>query len=125
MKQLPDYGKIGFDDFDGMKFEEIVPEACSDAIDLLKKFLVYPSKHRIGAQQVIDQSFFCFFFFSILCKFQALLHYYFYTSPLPCHHTDLPIPARRKNRHVYEFDVKRNILDNVIDHEMILSTHRH
>ena len=57
MKQLPDYGKIGFDDFDGMKFEEIVPEACPDAIDLLKKFLVYPSKLRISAQQVIDLSF--------------------------------------------------------------------
>lgn len=55
MKQLPDYGKISFDDFDGMKFEEIVPEACSDAIDLLKKFLVYPSKLRISAQQVIDR----------------------------------------------------------------------
>ena len=55
MKQLPDYGKISFDDFDGMKFEEIVPEACPDAIDLLKKFLVYPSKQRISAQQVIDR----------------------------------------------------------------------
>jgi cell cycle related kinase len=52
MKKLPDYGKISFDDFDGMKFEEIVPEACPDAIDLLKKFLVYPSKQRISAQQV-------------------------------------------------------------------------
>ena len=52
MKRLPDYGKIGFDDFEGMKFEDIVPEACPDAIDLLKKFLVYPSKQRISAQQV-------------------------------------------------------------------------
>jgi hypothetical protein len=55
MKKLPDYGKISFDDFDGMKFEEIVPEACPDAIDLLKKFLVYPSKQRISAQQVFKQ----------------------------------------------------------------------
>ncbi len=53
MKKLPDYGKISFDDFEGMKFEDIVPEACPDAIDLLKKFLVYPSKQRISAQQVI------------------------------------------------------------------------
>lgn len=52
MKKLPDYGKIGFDDFEGMKFEDIIPEACPDAIDLLKKFLVYPSKQRISAQQV-------------------------------------------------------------------------
>ncbi|CAF4565765.1 unnamed protein product, partial [Rotaria magnacalcarata] len=105
MKKLPDYGKISFDDFEGMRFEDIVPEACADAIDLLKRFLVYPSKQRIGAQQ-------------------ALLHYYFYTSPLPCHHTDLPLPARRKNRHVYEFDVKRSIMGSIIEHDAILSMNR-
>ena len=52
MRKLPDYGKISFDDFEGMKLEDIVPEACSGAIHLLKQFLVYPSKRRIGAQQV-------------------------------------------------------------------------
>jgi hypothetical protein len=52
MKKLPDYGKISFDDFDGMKLEDIVPEACAHALNLLRKFLVYPSKQRIGAQQV-------------------------------------------------------------------------
>ena len=52
MKKLPDYGKISFDDFGGMKFEDIVPEACAGALDLLKKFLVYRSKQRISAQQV-------------------------------------------------------------------------
>ena len=52
MKKLPDYGKISFDEFEGMKFEDIVPEACAGALDLLKKFLVYPSKQRIPAQQV-------------------------------------------------------------------------
>jgi cell cycle related kinase len=55
MKNLPDYGKISFDDFEGIRFEEIVPEACADAIDLLKKFLVYPSKQRISAQQVCER----------------------------------------------------------------------
>lgn len=60
MKKLPDYGKIGFDDFEGMKFEDIIPEACPDAIDLLKKFLVYPSKQRISAQQVRLCLFFLF-----------------------------------------------------------------
>ena len=51
---------------------------------------------------------------------KALLHFYFYTAPLPCHHTDLPIPARRKNRHVYEFDIKRSIADSIVDHDKIL-----
>ncbi|CAF0917336.1 unnamed protein product [Didymodactylos carnosus] len=106
MKDLPDYGKISFDDVEGMKFEDIVPEACKDAIDLLKRFLVYPSKQRIPAHQ-------------------ALLHDYFYSTPLPCHHTDLPIPMRSKKRHIYEFDIKRNILESIVDHEMILPMNRH
>jgi hypothetical protein len=66
MKNLPDYGKISFDDFEGMKFEDIVPEASPDAIDLLKKFLVYPSKQRISAQQVV---FFYSFFRLYLFRF--------------------------------------------------------
>ena len=33
MRKLPDYGKISFDDFEGTKFEDIVPEAGADAID--------------------------------------------------------------------------------------------
>jgi cell cycle related kinase len=55
MKKLPDYGKISFDEFEGMKFEEIVPEACAGALDLLKRFLVYPSKQRIRGQHVRSQ----------------------------------------------------------------------
>ena len=44
MSDLPDYNKITFPENPPIPFEEIVPDATEDAIDLLKKFLVYPSK---------------------------------------------------------------------------------
>ena len=56
-----------------------------------------------------------FSFTSIYCciSFQALLHPYFFTEPLPAHHSELPIPARnaRKTsgrgplRHTFDIDV--------------------
>jgi hypothetical protein len=94
MKKLPDYGKISFDDFEGMKFEEIVPEACPDAIDLLKKFLVYPSKQRIGAQQVFS---FVFFFFNYLILFRV---YYIFIFT---HHHYLVITL------IYQFQLDEKI----------------
>ena len=47
MSELPDYNKITFPENPPIPFEEIVPDATEDAIDLLKKFLVYPSKEVI------------------------------------------------------------------------------
>jgi len=49
------------------------------AVDLLKRFLVYHSKERISASE-------------------ALLHPYFFTEPLPAHHSELPIPARNARK---------------------------
>lgn len=57
--------------------EEIVPDASPEALKLLKKSLVYPTKQRISAKE-------------------ALLHPYFFTEPLPAHHSELPIPQRTK-----------------------------
>lgn len=50
--ELPDYNKITFKDNPPIPLEEIVPDTSPQAIDLLKKFLVYPSKQRISARQV-------------------------------------------------------------------------
>ena len=85
MKKLPDYGKISFDDFEGMKFEDIVPEACPDAIDLLKKFLVYPSKQRIGAQQVFLNLFYSnsiYLFSRLWCISIFIYHHYLAIIPI-------------------------------------------
>ncbi|XP_031149037.1 cyclin-dependent kinase 20 isoform X2 [Sander lucioperca] len=73
--ELPDYNKITFKENPAIPLEEIVPDTSPQAVDLLYKFLVYPSKQRCSARQ-------------------ALLHPYFFSSPLPAHHSELPIPQR-------------------------------
>jgi len=46
---------------------------------------------------VVQPSFLVISFFSSLLL-QALLHPYFFTRPLPAHHSELPIPARNARR---------------------------
>ncbi|TKS65231.1 Cyclin-dependent kinase 20 [Collichthys lucidus] len=73
--ELPDYNKITFKENPAIPLEEIVPDTSPQAVDLLYKFLVYPSKQRCSARQ-------------------ALVHPFFFSSPLPAHHSELPIPQR-------------------------------
>ena len=79
MTQLPDYNKITFPEMDPIPLENIVPDASPLALDLLKCFLVYPSKQRIPAKE-------------------ALLHSYFFRQPLPAHHSELPIPSNDRHK---------------------------
>ena len=79
LTELPDYNKISFSEFARVPFEELVPDASPDAVDLLSRFLVYDSKARLSARE-------------------ALLHRYFFRDPLPAHHSELPIPSARGNR---------------------------
>ena len=51
MLELPDYNKIRFPQNPPIPFEDILPDASPLAIDLLKQFLVYPSKQRISAKE--------------------------------------------------------------------------
>lgn len=73
LAKLPDYNKISFAEMPPIPLEKIVPEASELAIDLIKCFLVYISKDRLSADK-------------------ALLHSYFFTNPLPAHHSELPSP---------------------------------
>ena len=52
MHDLPDYNKITFPEKEPVPFEEVVPDASPEALDLLKRFLVYQSKQRISAKDV-------------------------------------------------------------------------
>lgn len=52
MSELPDYNKITFQENPPIPFEEILPDASEEAVDLVKRFLVYQSKKRISAKQV-------------------------------------------------------------------------
>jgi cell cycle related kinase len=99
LTELPDYNKIEFPHYDPIPFEELVPDACKEAVDLLQCFLVYRSDKRIRARD-------------------AILHPYFYKSPLPCHHTDLPIPKRGKKQHTYEYDTDKPIIESLIDPDL-------
>lgn len=55
MVDLPDYNKITFKENPAIPLEEIVPDSSPQAVDLLYKFLVYPSKQRCSAQQVREE----------------------------------------------------------------------
>ncbi|CAD5125589.1 DgyrCDS13792 [Dimorphilus gyrociliatus] len=99
--ELPDYHKISFEPQAPIPLEEIVPDASPLAVDLLKKFLVYSSKRRISAKE-------------------ALLHPYFFTEPLPAHHSELPIPPRssKKLRHMHQardYDIEYSLEKSLID----------
>ena len=54
-EDLPDFRKISFSPCQPIPLEEIFPDASRDALDLLKCFLVYPSKKRISAKDVSVQ----------------------------------------------------------------------
>ncbi|XP_077079254.1 cyclin-dependent kinase 20 [Siphateles boraxobius] len=103
---LPDYNKITFKENPPIPLEEIVPDTSPQALDLLKKFLVYPSKQRISASQ-------------------ALLHPYFFTDPLPAHHSELPIPqrggkhSRQRMQPPHEFTVDRPLHESLVDPGLI------
>ncbi|VEL30054.1 unnamed protein product [Protopolystoma xenopodis] len=51
MKELPDYNKIGFSYCKSLPFDEILQDASNEAIDLIKRFLVYPPDQRIPVFQ--------------------------------------------------------------------------
>uniref|UniRef100_H3CDN7 Cyclin-dependent kinase 20 n=1 Tax=Tetraodon nigroviridis TaxID=99883 RepID=H3CDN7_TETNG len=69
--ELPDYNKISFTEQPAMRLDALVPDAPPQAVRLLRSFLLYPSQQRCPARQ-------------------ALLHPYFFSAPLPAHHSELP-----------------------------------
>ncbi|XP_014833970.1 PREDICTED: cyclin-dependent kinase 20 isoform X1 [Poecilia mexicana] len=103
MVELPDYNKITFKENPAIPLEEIVPDTCPQAVDLLCRFLVYPSRRRCSATQVspgepggslTDRSL-EELISDWLFLLKALIHPFFFSSPLPAHHSELPIPQRR------------------------------
>lgn len=54
VSKLPDYGKIQFNKSTPVPLEDLCPDAVEVALDLLKQFLVYPSKQRIPADEVMS-----------------------------------------------------------------------
>ncbi|KAF5400323.1 Cell division protein kinase 20 [Paragonimus heterotremus] len=77
LKDLPDYNKITFNTCEPKPFEEVLPDAPPEAVDLIKRFLTYPPHERISCTK-------------------ALLHHYFTTEPPPAHPSQLPRPCPRR-----------------------------
>lgn len=54
--------------------------------------------------------------------FQAMLHAYFFSEPLPAHHSELPIPQKSKkarHSHTKDFGVEVPITESLIDPDLI------
>ncbi|CAL4119533.1 unnamed protein product, partial [Meganyctiphanes norvegica] len=77
LTNLPDYKKITFPQSQPVPLEQVLPDAPTEAIDLIKKFLVYHSEKRIPAKK-------------------ALIHAYFFTAPMAAATCDLPLPQKEK-----------------------------
>ncbi|XP_028307998.1 cyclin-dependent kinase 20-like isoform X2 [Gouania willdenowi] len=100
--ELPDYNKISFKENPAIPLEEIVPDSSPQAVDLLYKFLVYPSNQRCSARQ-------------------ALLHPFFFCVPLPAHHSELPLPQRggRPLRPLAHFSLQAPLQDSVVEPKLL------
>ena len=98
LSQLPDYNKIEFPHYEPVPFDELC-RTRAPRRGLLQRFLVYRSDRRVRAKD-------------------GLLHAYFYVPPLPCHHTDLPIPKRGKRVHNYEYDLDRPVRESIVDPDL-------
>ncbi|XP_048348044.1 cyclin-dependent kinase 20 [Sphaerodactylus townsendi] len=102
--ELPDYNKISFKEKPPVPLEQVVPDASPQAVHLLKQFLVYPSRLRVRAAQ-------------------ALLHPFFFTTPLPAHHSELPVPQRggkkARPQHQRDFHVEQPLQEALVDLDLV------
>ncbi len=55
LSQLPDYGKIIFDDVPPIPLNTLLPKASPEALTLLQKFFAYHPPDRISATQVLHR----------------------------------------------------------------------
>ncbi|TGZ60448.1 hypothetical protein CRM22_008523 [Opisthorchis felineus] len=109
LKDLPDYNKITFNACEPTPFEDVLPDASREAVDLIKQFLIYSPDERISASR-------------------ALQHSYFTTDPLPAHHSQLPRPGPNRSglttsilhpQHIYDSCLSCPLESILASHEML------
>ncbi|KAK2163635.1 hypothetical protein LSH36_76g05036 [Paralvinella palmiformis] len=128
LSELPDYNKITFPENPPIPFEEIIPDASEDALDLIKRFLVYPSKQRIPASEASRNILHTdTLLLNVLLQKLAYLHPYFFKEPLPAHYTELPIPVHsskklRRAHQAREYNIDQPLEESLID-PILLSPH--
>ncbi|XP_063585943.1 cyclin-dependent kinase 20-like [Penaeus indicus] len=102
LSELPDYKKITFPESKAVPLEQVLPDASPDAMDLIKKFLIYSTDKRISAKK-------------------ALLHTYFFTAPLATPVSQMPLPRSEKRPppatqdYVTDFPI-HHVSDAIRDH---------
>ncbi|KAK3878949.1 hypothetical protein Pcinc_016487 [Petrolisthes cinctipes] len=74
---LPDYKKITFPESKPVPLELVLPDAAPEALDIIKRFLVYFSEKRMSANN-------------------ALLHQYFFSAPIATPLSEMPLPSQEK-----------------------------
>ena len=99
LSTLPDYNKITFPYHKGTLWEQVIPDAEPEAIDLVKNILLYNSSKRLTANEVYQYSCSVVHFpksrkMTKLIFFQALQHEYFHREPFPCPETQLIKPPQ-------------------------------
>mmetsp|Transcript_20387 Transcript_20387/g.52211 ORF Transcript_20387/g.52211 Transcript_20387/m.52211 type:complete len:334 (+) Transcript_20387:207-1208(+) len=85
IKELPDFGKINFNERPPASLEDFIPSAPERALSLLRRMLVLDPKKRITA-------------------LEALRDPYFFTPPLPAHYSELPRPKRDRPTTDFDFN---------------------
>ena len=71
---LPDYNKITFDPIEPVGIASVLPEASHAAAALVASLLQFESKNRPSAAEMLHDL-------------------YFFSDPIPAHHSELPIPV--------------------------------
>ncbi|XP_037073748.1 cyclin-dependent kinase 20-like [Pollicipes pollicipes] len=84
MSQLPDFNKIPFPEFRSAGVDVLFPEAPPEAVDLVRRFLVYRSDTRLAARA-------------------ALLQPYFHCAPAPAVDAEMPLEPPAVDRIVADF----------------------
>ncbi|KAH8850888.1 Cyclin-dependent kinase 20 [Schistosoma japonicum] len=105
VKELPDYNKISFNLCETIPFEEVLPDGSVEAINLIRKFLVYPPHQRITASE-------------------ALKDPYFTTDPLPAQLSELPVVTPHRNilphsQNTYETCLTTPLDSILVNHELL------
>ena len=79
-----------------------------------------PQAMLLGVAASISFSSGCVSISPLLSPLQALLHPYFFTPPLPAHHSELPIPTRQSKLTLgKDFDALAPIEESLVNQKLL------
>ncbi|XP_034940337.1 cyclin-dependent kinase 20-like isoform X2 [Chelonus insularis] len=90
LQSLPDYNKITFPYQKNVPWEQIIPDACPEALDIIRRTLLYNSSVRLTADEILK-------------------HKYFFALPFPCGIESLPKPLNDHRNQLKSKEIDPNI----------------